>query len=340
MKYVRYGRTASFVSSLAMGAMTFGESNLWKLGGVGKETADKMIKKCIDAGVNLFDTADIYDAGESEKLLGAVIKPYREQVMIATKMRGRIGPGINQSGLSRHHMHIALRNSMERLETDWVDIYQYHGWDTFTDFDEILSTMERFVQDGKVLYPAVSNFSAWQMSTLQAMAQEKGYARYESAQMNYSLLNRDIEYEILPFLNYSRMTLLAWSPLHGGLLSGKYRKDEKPKEGYRMTDRGFFFPYFDDGRGWRIIDRVRKIAEDQGCKPSQVSLSWIVSKGYVALIGARTIEQLEENLESVNVNLKRSQIDSLDKLTVGREMYPNWMIDRQGSDKKEFEIID
>ena len=340
MKYVRYGRTASFVSSLAMGAMTFGESNLWKLSGIGKETADKMIKKCVDTGINLFDTADIYDAGESEKLLGAVIKPYREQVMIATKMRGRIGPGINQSGLSRHHMHIALRNSMERLETDWVDIYQYHGWDTFTDFDEILSTMERFVQDGKVLYPAVSNFSAWQMSTLQAMAQQKGYARYESAQMNYSLLNRDIEYEILPFMKYSKMTLLAWSPLHGGLLSGKYRKDEKPKEGYRMTDRGFFFPYFDDGRGWRIIDRVRKIAEDQGCKPSQVSLSWIVSKGYVALIGARTIEQLEENLESVNVNLKRSQIDSLDKLTVGREMYPNWMIDRQGSDKKEFEIID
>ncbi len=340
MKYVRYGRTAAFVSSLAMGAMTFGGSNLWKLSGVELDTAEKMIKKCVDAGINLFDTADIYDAGDSEKILGKAISPYREQVMIATKLRGRMGQGINQSGLSRHHMHIALKDSLKRLETSWVDIYQYHGWDSYSDFEEILSTMERFVQEGRVLYPALSNFSAWQMATLQSMAQEKGYSRYESAQLNYSLLNRDIEHEITPFLKYSNMTLLAWSPLHGGLLTGKYHKGEKPKEGYRMGDRGFFFPYFEEGRGWKIIEKVKKIAEEQGCKPSQVALSWIVEKGYVAIIGARSMEQLNENLESVDVNLKRSQRDSLDKMTSGRDMYPGWMIGRQGEDKKAFQILE
>ncbi len=338
MKYVRYGRTASFVSVLAFGAMTLGEKNRWKLGGVTQELSDRMVKAAFDAGINLYDTADVYDEGDSEIMLGKSIKPYRDQVMIATKVRGRTGNGINESGLSRHHMSIAIRKSLERLNTKWIDIYQYHGWDLHGEFDEFLSTMDHFVDSGYVMYPAVSNFTAWQMATLQAMAVERGYARYESAQMNYSLLNRDIEYEVLPLMKYWSMTLLSWSPLHGGVLTGKYKRGEKPASGTRMGDRGFFFPYFDEVHGWDIVDEVRNIAQEQGCTMSQVALAWIVSKGHVAIIGARNMEQLQENLESVNVNLKKEQIERLDRISENREIYPNWMVKRQNGDRN-FEIV-
>ncbi len=338
MKYVRYGNTGSFVSILSFGAMTLGEKNRWNLGGVNQELSDKMVKECIDSGINLFDTADIYDAGDAEIMLGKSLKGYRDQVMIATKVRGRMGKGINETGLSRHHISIALRNSLERLGTDRVDIYQYHGWDEFGNIDEILSTMQNFVDSGKVIYPAISNFAAWQIAEFQSRAQERGYARYESAQMNYSLLNRDIEYEVLPYLRYSKMTLLSWSPLHGGILTGKYRKGEKPPKGSRMGDRGFFFPYFEEEQGWKIVEEVVRIAEEQGAKPSQVALSWIISQGQVAIIGAKTMEQLKENIGAIDVQLNSSQRDRLNELSKGRKMYPNWMLERQNQDR-DFERI-
>ncbi len=338
MKYIRYGKTGAFSSVLAFGAMTLGEKNLWKLGGVTQELSDKMVKKSYDAGINLYDTADVYDSGYSEIMLGNSIHPYRDQVMIATKVRSRMGEGINESGLSRHHMHISLRQSLNRLRTDWIDILQYHGWDNNGNIDEFMKTMQSFVDQGKVLYPAISNFSAWQIATVQAKAEERGYARYESAQMNYSLLNRDVEYEVLPFIRYSSMSLLAWSPLHGGLLTGKYEKGGKPSSGTRMGDRGFFFPYFDENTGWDVIDEVKIIAEDQGSKPSQIALSWLTGKGIIAIIGAKTMEQLEENLGSIDINLKKEQAERLDKISQTREMYPNWMIQRQNQDRK-FETV-
>ncbi len=338
MKYVKYGNTGTFVSVLAFGAMTFGEKNIWKLGGVNQELSDRMIKRCIDAGVNLYDTADVYDAGDSEIILGKSIKKYRDQVMIATKVRGKMGKGINELGLSRHHMSISLRKSLERLGTSWVDIYQYHGWDSESNLKEMVETMQSFVDQGKVIYPALSNFAAWQMATLQAMVEERGFARYESAQMNYSLINRDVEYEIMPFLKYSKMSLLSWSPLHGGILTGKYKRGEKPTSGTRMGDRGFFFPYFDESRGWDVVEEVKRIAEEQGCTPSQVALSWLVNKRVIVLIGARNLEQLEEDLGSIDVNLKVGQLERLDKISENRAMYPNWMIQRQGQDR-DYEIL-
>ncbi len=329
MKYTPLGRTGVHVSLLGLGAMTFGSRNAWKIGGLNPETEGAMVKRCIDAGVNFFDTADVYDEGESERALGRALKPYREQVILATKVRGKTGEGINELGLSRHHMRIAIRKSLERLGTSWVDVYQFHGWDAHVPMEEFLETMQDLAEDGLVNYPGVSNFSAWQMATLQARAEERGYSRYETAQMNYSLLNRDIEHEVLPFLRAATMTLLVWSPLHGGTLSGKYTKEEKPREGTRMGDTGRFFPFFDEEVGWSVVDKVRTVAKEQGCASSQVALSWLLKRKHVVLLGARSMEQLDEDLGSLDVHLTAKQDEELDALTKPRPQYPAWMIQRQ-----------
>ncbi len=333
MKYLKYGNTGTYVSALAFGAMTLGEKNLWKLSGVNQETSDKMIKISIDAGINLFDTADVYDAGDSEIMLGRSLKGYRDQVMIATKVRGRTGNGVNEIGLSRHHMTIALRKSLERLGTEWIDIYQYHGWDVEANINEMVDTMQSFVDQGKVLYPAFSNFAAWQMAYIQGMVESKGYTRYESAQMNYNIINRDVEYEVIPFLKFNKMSLMAWSPLHGGLLTGKYNRNEKPTKGTRMGDRGFFFPYFEEDKGWSIVEEINTIAKEQGCKQSQVALSWLLEKDVIIILGARNIEQLRENILALDVKLTKEQMERLDKISSLRSMYPNWMIERQNQDR-------
>ena len=339
MKYTPVGRTGVHASLLGLGAMTFGEKNVWKLGGLGQDTVNKLVTRAIDAGINLFDTADVYDDGESEKSLGSALKPYRDQILIATKVRGRTGGGINEIGLSRHHIEIATRKSLERLGTSWVDLYQFHSWDSHVPLDESLEAMQDLVERGLVRYPGVSNFTAWQMSTLQARCEERGYSRYETAQMNYSLLNRDIEHEILPFMRYSRMTLLVWSPLHGGTLSGKYAKDSKPPAGTRAGNRGLFFPFFDETTGFGIVEKVKQIAEEQGATPAQIALSWLLSKNHIVLLGARTLEQFEENLGALDVNLTTGQLENLDRITKPRVQYPNWMIERQSSGRT-FPIVD
>jgi aryl-alcohol dehydrogenase-like predicted oxidoreductase len=331
MKYVPIGRTGVHASLLALGAMTFGEKDSWKLGGLNQETADEMVHLAIDAGINLFDTADVYDEGESEKTLGKALKSYREQVLIATKVRGRSGSGVNEIGLSRHHIQISIRKSLERLQTNWVDIYQFHSWDAHVPLDESIEAMQDLVEQGLVNYPGVSNFAAWQMATVQARAEERGYSRYEVAQMNYSLLNRDVEHEVLPFMAFSKMTLLVWSPLHGGVLSGKYSKETKPPAGTRAGNRGLFFPFFDETTGFRVVEKVREVADDVGATPAQIALAWLIAKNHIVLLGAKTIEQFKENLGALDVNLTRDHLESLDVATKPRQMYPNWMIERQSA---------
>src|SRR2546422_1705661 len=338
MKYTPLGNTGVDVSVLALGAMTFGTKDAWKLGGLGQDTVDKMVSRAIDAGINFFDTADVYDEGESEKTLGKALQPYRDRVLIATKVRGKSGPGINEIGLSRHHIRQAVRQSLERLGTSWVDLYQFHSWDAHVPLDQSIEAMQDLVEEGLVNYPGVSNFTAWQMGTVQARAEERGFSRYETAQMNYSLLNRDVEHEILPFMQYSRMSLLVWSPLHGGVLSGKYSKNEKPVSGTRMGNRGLFFPFFDEKTGWEIVEKVKQIAKEQGCTPAQVGISWLLSKRHIVLVGAKTAEQFDENLGALDVSLTKDQLVQLEELTKPRQMYPNWMIQRQSSGR-EFEIL-
>lgn len=331
MKYTPLGRTGVHVSLLALGAMTFGSKNAWKLGGLSQDAVDAMVQRSYDSGVNFFDTADVYDEGESEKTLGHALKPYRDQVVLATKVRARTGPGANEIGLSKHHIRIAVRKSLERLDTSWIDLYQFHGWDPYVPMDEFLEAMQGLVEEGVVTYPGISNFSAWQMATIQARAEERGYSRYVSAQMNYSLLNRDLEHEILPFIKFSRMSLLVWSPLHGGVLAGKYSKDAPPPGGTRMGDRGLFFPFFDAATGWAVVDKVKETAKEQGCTPAQVALAWLLEKKHIVILGARTMEQLEEDLAALDVHLKAKQLEELDALTKPRTQYPAWMIERQGA---------
>src|SRR3989449_190226 len=307
MRYTSLGSTGVDASVLALGAMTFGSKDAWKLGGLGQDIVDKMVSRAIDAGINFFDTADVYDEGESEKTLGKALQSYRDKVLIATKVRGKSGPGINEIGLSRHHIRQAVRQSLERLGTRWLDLYQFHSWDAHVPIDESIEAMQDLVEEGLVNYPGVSNFTAWQMATVQARAEERGFSRYETAQMNYSLLNRDVEHEILPFLNYSKMSLLVWSPLHGGVLSGKYSKDSKPP-GTRAGNRGLFFPFFDEKTGFDIVERVKQVGKEQDATPAQVALSWSLSKGHIVLVGAKTMEQFEENLGSLDVNLSSDQI--------------------------------
>ncbi len=345
MKYIKVGSTGVYSSVLAFGAMTFGTKNTMQLAGVNQELANKMVKECIDAGINFFDTADVYDEGGSETLLGNALKDYREQVLLATKVRGKMGPGINSVGLSKHHIEISIRKSLERLKTDWVDFYQFHGWDEHVPLKESIEAMQRLVNQGKVLYPGVSNFSAWQMAYLQAQCKAKGYSHYQTAQMNYSLLNRDIEHEIYPFLGYSGMTLLVWSPLHGGILAGKYDKDSQPKPGTRMANRGGEwgkdnFPPFDFEKGFSIVEKVKEIAKEQGATPAQVSLSWLLSKKSIIILGAKTIDQLKENIASLDVNLTKQQLEELDSITKPKTMYPNWMIERQASRGREFSKVE
>ncbi len=322
MKYTPLGSTGVDVSVLALGAMTFGEKDTWKLGGLDQGTVNKMVSRAIDAGVNFFDTADVYDEGESEKTLGKGLQPYRDKILIATKVRGKSGTGINEIGLSRHHIRQAIRQSLTGLGTSWVDLYQFHSWDAHVPIDESIETMQDLVEEGSVNYPGVSNFTAWQTATVQARAQERGFSRYETAQMNYSLLNRDIEHEILPFLNYSKMSLLVWSPLHGGVLSGKYSKETKPPG----TRAGI-----DEQTGFDIVERVKQVGKEQDATPAQVALSWLLSKGHIVLVGAKNMEQFEENLGAIDVNLSNDQIGKLDELTRHRVQYPNWMIERQSS---------
>ncbi len=334
MRYVRLGNTGTLVSVIALGTMTFGERNIRKLGGVPVEEASKMVRRAYDAGVNLFDTADVYDGGRSEEILGESVKPFRDEVVLATKVRGKTGSGINDQGLSRYHIMMAVKESLKRLGTDRIDLYQFHGWDAITPLDESLDAMQALIDEGLVIYPGISNFSAWQIATAQCSAAAKGYSRYVSAQMNYSLLNRDIEQEVLPYLSYSQMSLLVWSPLQGGLLSGKYTDLNSPPKGTRLGDTGRVFPYFEKDQYPGILEQVNVIAREQGATAAQVSISWLISKGSIVIVGARTMEQLEENLNSINVNLTPDQIKELDEVSAQRTMYPNWMIQNQNNDRK------
>jgi len=342
MRYIAVGQTGVHASVLALGAMTFGEKNTWNLSGLNQEMVTQMVSRAIDAGINFFDTADVYDEGESEQLLGQALKPYRDQVLIATKARGRVGKGINEEGLSRHHVRIAIRNSLERLDTKWVDFYQFHGWDMHVPVDESIETMQDLVADGVVNYPGISNFTAWQMATVQARCEGRGYSRYQTAQMNYNLLDRDIEHEILPFLQFSKMTLLVWSPLHGGMLSGKYARGVDAPAGSRMGDRGFYFPPFDEEQGFAIIDAVKQIANEQGVTPAQIALAWLLQKPLIVLLGARTMEQFEENLGALDIKLTPLQLETLDEISKPRVQYPEWMILRQNVQNtgRTFPIVD
>jgi aryl-alcohol dehydrogenase-like predicted oxidoreductase len=331
MKYNTLGHTGLLVSELCLGTMTFaGGEGMWKpIAGVEQPLADELLRKSIDAGINFVDTADVYTNGESEKSLAQAISNLgvaRKDIVIATKAYGRTGPGRNDVGASRGHILDAVEASLKRLRTDYIDLYQIHAADSVTPLEETMRALDTLVSQGKVRYIGCSNWYAWQIMKANGLSEAKNLAKMETLQAYYSIAGRDLEREIVPLLNDQRTGLLVWSPLAGGLLSGKYSRDnQKPEDSRRSA---FDFPIVDKERTWKILDALRPIAEARASNVATVALAWILAKPFVTsvIIGAKRVDQLQQNLSAVDLQLTSDEIKRLDEVSALPPEYPGWMI--------------
>src|SRR5258707_14916970 len=307
MEYATLGNTGLLVSKLCFGTMTFGDGRgLFKaISTVGQAGADELVKTSIDRGINFFDTGDNYTEGESEKILGQSLKNLnisRKDIVLATKVYSRVGPGRNDTGASRGHIMDAVEASLRRLQTDHIDLYQIHANDPVTPIEETLRALHTLVTQGKVRYIGVSNWQAWKIARALGISEFKNLARFDTLQAYYSIAGRDLERELVPFLEAEKMGLLVWSPLAGGLLSGKFsRKNQKP-ENSRRTE--FDFPIVDKERTWRILDAIAPIAKKYDCSPARISLAWLLAKPVVTsvILGAKRLDQLQDNLSAAGPN--------------------------------------
>jgi aryl-alcohol dehydrogenase-like predicted oxidoreductase len=338
MQYKTLGASGLLVPTLCFGCMTFhGGSGFWNvIGKVDQTGAAALIKGSIDAGVNFFDTADVYSEGESERTLGQSLKNLgipRKDVVIATKVYSRTGPGRNDVGASRGHIMDAVEASLKRLGTDHIDLYQIHGNDAITPIEETLRALDSLVQQGKVRYIGASNWEAWKLSRAITISELKGYARFDTLQAYYSIAGRDLEREFVPMFRHTETGLLVWSPLAGGLLSGKFScEDQKPQNSRRSE---FDFPLVDKERAWRILDVMRPIGEAHGCSPARVALAWLLHQPAVTsvIIGAKHTDQLQDNLASVDVKLSPEELQQLDQVSRLPPEYPGWMLPVQGASR-------
>jgi aryl-alcohol dehydrogenase-like predicted oxidoreductase len=338
MKYNTLGHTGLLVSELCLGTMTFAAGEgMWKpIAGVDQPLADELLRQSIDAGINFVDTADVYTNGESEKTLAQAIANLgvaRKDIVIATKAYGRTGPGRNDIGASRGHIMDAVEASLKRLKTDYIDLYQIHASDSVTPIEETLRALDTLVQQGKVRYIGCSNWYAWQIMKANGISEAKSLARLDTLQAYYSIAGRDLEREIVPLLNDQRTGLLVWSPLAGGLLSGKYSRDnQKPEDSRRSA---FDFPIVDKERAWRILDVLRPVAEAHATSVATVALAWILAKPFVTsvIIGAKRADQLQQNLSAVDLQLTADEIQQLDEASALPPEYPGWMVRVQNANR-------
>jgi aryl-alcohol dehydrogenase-like predicted oxidoreductase len=340
MKYATLGNTGLLVSKLCFGTMTFGDGRgMFKaIGAVGQAAADELVKKSIESGINFFDTADVYTEGESEKILGQSLKNLkiaRQHVVIATKVYGRVGPGRNDVGASRGHIMDGIEASLRRLQTDHIDLYQIHGNDLVTPVEETVRALDTLVRQGKVRYVGCSNWQAWKIAKALGICEFKNLARFDTLQAYYSIAGRELEREIIPLLESDRVGLLVWSPLAGGLLSGKFsRTNQKPADSRRTE---FDFPIVDKERTWKILDAMAPIAKAHECSPARVSLAWLLAKSVVTsvIIGAKRDDQLRDNLAAVDLTLTQDELRRLDEVSTLPPEYPGWMLQFQGADRLE-----
>ncbi len=338
MRYRLLGKTGVYVSELCFGSMTFGGKGFWEVvGKLGAADAEALVGASLDAGVNFIDTADVYSEGESEKLVGAALAKLgrpRDQIFLATKCRGRTGPGPNQVGLSRGHILSSIDASLSRLELDYVDLYQIHGFDIDTPFEETMRALDDVVRSGKVRYIGFCNLSAWQAMKANAFAHANGLTKFVSAQVYYSIAGRDIEREIVPFAQDQGLAILPWSPLAGGLLSGKFDPDKPNPEGARRTS--FDFPPVDRGRLPTVLKALRAVGEATGLSVARVALAWQLTKPFVTsvIIGAKTMEQLKDNLTAADTELAPEHIAKLDEASALPPEYPGWMLGWQNRDRR------
>ncbi len=338
MRYNLLGNTGLYVSEICLGTMTFGGKGFWQaIGQLGDKEVQSLIGTSLDAGVNFIDTADVYSEGESESLVGGALKALdrpREQVVVATKVRGRMGPGVNQVGLSRGHILASIEHSLRRLRLDHVDLYQIHGLDPATPIEETVRALDDVVRSGKARYVGFSNLPAWLAAKAIQFAADNGLARFRSAQVYYSIAGRDIEREIVPLCQAEGVAILPWSPLAGGLLSGKFDPDKKGPADARRAN--FDFPPVNDERLPRVLAALRKVSEATGLSVARIALAWHLTRPFVTsvIIGAKKTEQLVDNLAAVDVKLSPEHVKLLDDASALPPEYPGWMLDFQNRDAR------
>lgn len=338
MKYNLLGNTGLLVSEFCLGTMTFGAKGRFKaVGGVGQEEADELLKKAVDEGVNFIDSANVYSEGISEEITGQAIKNSgisRDSIVLATKVRGTMGEGPNQKGLSRKHIINQVEESLTRLKTDYIDLYQIHSNDPLTPVEETLRALDDLVRSGKVRYIGASNVAAWQLMKALNYSKYKEVERFASLQAYYTIAGRDLERELIPLLKDQKVGLMVWSPLAGGLLSGKYSREEENKSGGRRDN--FDFPPVDKEKAFDIIDVLRPMAEAKDASVAQLSLAWLLHQEAVTsvIVGAKNSKQLTENLKASNVKFSADELQKLDEISKLNPEYPGWMLDVTGQDRQ------
>jgi aryl-alcohol dehydrogenase-like predicted oxidoreductase len=336
MEYRQLGASGLRVSTLTLGTMGFGGTGWAKaVGSTDVDGAKRQLATAIDAGVNLIDTADVYSAGRSEEILGAALAGRRDDVLIATKVRMPMGEGPNDAGLSRHHIVRSAEASLRRLDTDHIDLYQAHEWDGQTPLEETLAAFDSLIGSGKVRYVGCSNYTGWQIMKALGVADRTGAARYVSQQIYYSLQARDAEAELVPVSLDQGLGILVWSPLAGGLLSGKYRRDQPTPEGTRRFEGWDEPPVYDEDKLYDTIDVLVEIASARGVSPAAVALAWLIGRPAVTsvIIGARTDDQLADNLTAADLVLSQEEQQRLEEVSRQPLRYPHWHQRNTSSDR-------
>jgi len=325
MKYRKLGNTGLIVSEVALGTMQFGSK--MNVGNLGQEETTRMVKVALDRGINFIDTADVYSLGESETLLGNALKGVRDEIVLATKVRLPMSDNFNRSGATRVNILHEIEASLRRLKTDYIDLYQVHGWDSNTPLEETLRTLDDLVRQGKVRYIGLSNLMSWQAATAVMLQERLGLEKYVTAQMYYSLVGRGLEHEFQSFAEYYNIGILVWSALAGGFLSGKYSRANPAPSGTRFGDSGKFVP-FDKEMGYRVIDVLKQVAERHGASPARVALAWTLARPAVSsvIIAARTLDHLEDNIRAVDLKLSGEDVRLLDAASDPGIPYPKWMV--------------
>jgi aryl-alcohol dehydrogenase-like predicted oxidoreductase len=338
MRMKKLGGTGLVVSEICLGTMTFsnGEGFWGAIGNTDQASATGIVRGALERGVNFIDTADVYSAGLAETMTGQALRSLgvrRDEFVLATKVLGRMGPGANQSGLSRAHILHAIDASLKRLQLDYIDLYQIHGRDPLTPLDETLDALDACVRAGKVRYLGVCNLPAWEIAKALGISAQRALARFESVQAYYSIAGRDLEREIVPLARDQKLAILPWSPLAGGILSGKFAREGAGPAGARRAT--FDFPPVDRERAFRVIDVMRPIAQAHAASVARVALAWLLQQRAVTavIIGARTNEQLLDNLAAPDVHLTPEELGALDDASALPPEYPGWMLERQTAER-------
>jgi aryl-alcohol dehydrogenase-like predicted oxidoreductase len=327
VEYRTVGRSGLRVSALSMGTMTFGGSGAFaNVGNTGVDDARRQVDRCLDAGINLIDTADAYSGGASEEIVGEVLAGRRDDLLLATKVRFPTGDGPNDAGLSKHHVVAGCEASLRRLRTDHIDLYQLHEWDGLTPLEETFEALDLLVRSGKVRYVGVSNFAGWQLMKAVHAAAGGGLPRPVSQQIYYSLQGRDAEYELIPAAVDQGLGVLVWSPLAGGLLSGKYRRGVDPPAGGRQLTDWNEPPVYDQDKLYDTVEMLVRVGEAHGVSAAQVAIAWLLGRPAVTsvVVGARTEEQLADNLAAADLVLTDEERRRLDEASALPLLYPYW----------------